>query len=276
MPLPSWHPYRDAPPVYDKEIQLWTPAGTTMARWWDAEDLSVGLVSQWNDKSGNNKHMTQATESKRPYSDGISVLTDGVDDELEVDLTYLIGATYWQFVVVTHVVAFQYMFTSLNNVDRGLAQQYIQTTGAYWSHNSSGTDLNYSSLSPAKEIGSVSIACYQYSGGVMRFWMDGVQLATLATTKSLTSLASGRLGRRAASPSYGALKVHEVIAMNTVPDDNLRFKIEGYAAHKWDRLLGVTTNRSALLASHPYKTSPPILGSSRNLNYFTAMNLEGR
>lgn len=239
--------------------ELWTPAEMSLDRWWDAADLSVGLVSNWPDKSGNGKHMTQTTESKMPYSDGVSVLTDGVDDELVVDLTYLVGTTYWQFCVVTHEVAYQYMLTSLNNVDRGLAQQYVRTTGCYWSHNSSGTDINYTTLLPAKEIGDTSILCFDYSSNTMRFWMDGVQRASLGTSKYLTSLNSGRLGRRASSPYYGVLRVHEIIATKTRPSDDLRKIIEGYASHKWDALLGKTDLVDELPVDHPYKTAPPVI-----------------
>jgi hypothetical protein len=54
----------------------WTPAsgfesGVTIARWYDAQDAATitqsgGLVSQWNDKSANAKHLTQATGGNKP------------------------------------------------------------------------------------------------------------------------------------------------------------------------------------------------------------------
>lgn len=49
----------------------WTPAQITTALWFDASDSSTittvsGAVSQWNDKSGNNRHATQAAASERP------------------------------------------------------------------------------------------------------------------------------------------------------------------------------------------------------------------
>jgi len=42
-----------------------------LAGWWDASDAatitaSAGAVSQWNDKSGNGYHVTQATGTKKP------------------------------------------------------------------------------------------------------------------------------------------------------------------------------------------------------------------
>ena len=53
--------------------QDWTPAngGVPTALWLDADDATTitkdggNLVSQWNDKSGNARHVTQATAANR-------------------------------------------------------------------------------------------------------------------------------------------------------------------------------------------------------------------
>ena len=51
----------------------WSPTslGNSLALWLDASDASSitssgGLVSQWNDKSGNNRHATQTNAGSRP------------------------------------------------------------------------------------------------------------------------------------------------------------------------------------------------------------------
>ena len=58
--------------VYSSAV-AWTPAelGADLALWLDAEDtasitLNGSTVSQWNDKSGNNYHMSQATGALQP------------------------------------------------------------------------------------------------------------------------------------------------------------------------------------------------------------------
>ena len=72
-----------------------TDLGASLALWLDAADAasmtqSGGLVSQWNDKSGNNKHATQATSGNRPTFtasalNGKSVLTfDGNSDKMTI------------------------------------------------------------------------------------------------------------------------------------------------------------------------------------------------
>jgi hypothetical protein len=50
---------------------VWTPAQISTALWLDASDagtitLNGANVSQWNDKSGNGKHATQATAAAQP------------------------------------------------------------------------------------------------------------------------------------------------------------------------------------------------------------------
>jgi hypothetical protein len=60
-----------APPTF---AQGWTPAssGVPTALWLDADDAGTitkdggDLVSQWNDKSGNARHVTQATAANQP------------------------------------------------------------------------------------------------------------------------------------------------------------------------------------------------------------------
>lgn len=61
------------------------PAGVAML--FDASDyasftIASGAVSQWNDKSGNARHLAQSTAGYRPTVDAGGVLFDGTDDYL--------------------------------------------------------------------------------------------------------------------------------------------------------------------------------------------------
>lgn len=65
-----------------------------LVAWWDASDARTitdagsGAVSQWNDKSGNGRNLTQSTSGKRPTTgtrtkNSLNVLDfDGSDDQL--------------------------------------------------------------------------------------------------------------------------------------------------------------------------------------------------
>ncbi|MFM6248178.1 MAG: hypothetical protein ACKPEQ_03330, partial [Dolichospermum sp.] len=51
--------------------KLWTPAQISTALWLDAADASTiilngSTVSQWRDKSGNGRHVSQATAANQP------------------------------------------------------------------------------------------------------------------------------------------------------------------------------------------------------------------
>jgi len=55
-------------------MSLWTPADIATDLWLDAADaatisLSDSSVTQWNDKSGGNKHCTQGVAASRPTYD---------------------------------------------------------------------------------------------------------------------------------------------------------------------------------------------------------------
>jgi hypothetical protein len=94
----------------------WTPAalGSALALWLDAADASTitlngSTVSQWRDKSGNARHVSQATAANQPTLtasglNGKPVLTfDGVDDYLAA-ASPLIGTTHSLFILFTPTI----------------------------------------------------------------------------------------------------------------------------------------------------------------------------
>ena len=67
-------------PAQRAQAAEWTPAslGSSLGLWLDASDAtsitsSGGLVSQWNDKSGNARHAVQASASSRPTHNGAAI-----------------------------------------------------------------------------------------------------------------------------------------------------------------------------------------------------------
>jgi hypothetical protein len=88
------NPYRFAA----ASTEPWTPANVTTALWLDADDASTitlngSAVSQWNDKSGNNRHATQASASWQPTR-----TLSGLNDKTVLTLN---GVTNGQFMVTT-------------------------------------------------------------------------------------------------------------------------------------------------------------------------------
>ena len=77
--MPEFHPANAGGLRLDtnSRVSLWSPKLLAPALWLDAADLTTitssgGAVSQWNDKSGNNRHFVQATSTLQP-STGASV-----------------------------------------------------------------------------------------------------------------------------------------------------------------------------------------------------------
>lgn len=76
-------------------VAAWTPASfASLTSWWDADDASTFtyssgvVVSQWRDKSGNGRHLSQATAGKRPARSGTvngraSVVFNGTSTALQ-------------------------------------------------------------------------------------------------------------------------------------------------------------------------------------------------
>ena len=65
----------------------WTPDNTYVALWLDADDASTitlngANVSQWADKSGNDRHVAQSTASAQPTLASDEIQFDETDDYL--------------------------------------------------------------------------------------------------------------------------------------------------------------------------------------------------
>lgn len=81
-----------------------------LAAWWDASDTatiteSSGAVSQWSDKSGNARHLTQSTGSKKPTTgtrtkNSLNVIDfDGSDDQFIASTFFYALGSLTAFVV---------------------------------------------------------------------------------------------------------------------------------------------------------------------------------
>lgn len=248
----------------------WNPKFIETALWLDAADASTitesgGAVSQWDDKSGNNRHVTQATSAKQPTYSATGLNSkptidfDGTDD-------FLKNATFEPAGALTCFLVFnrdsiQGAFVNANRtngifeINGGFSGSYrnitFTATGDININPSTGFDIAGGGTSQNTILG------IQYDGSgssatdfIAR--LDG-------TGQSIVS--SGALGFAAETGfSIGARPVQNLAYYNGRISElifiqsqvsllNLQ-KIEGYLAHKW----GLTAN---LPADHPYKTVEP-------------------
>lgn len=249
----------------------WTPAQITTGLWLDAADagtltLESGAVSQWNDKSGNSRHVVQSNSARQPLFQAAgfnglpAVDFDGSND-------FLKNATYQPSGALTCALVFN------RDTNSGVFVNVQRSGGIFEVAGSFGggyRNITFTGTGPGNGIGT-GIGFDMSSGGtaqnaIMVIQYDGA--GTLATdyvarlngvAQSLSS--SGLLGyqsetglciggRAVQDLAFFNGLISEVVLREGVTNLSDSQKIEGYLAHKW----GLTAN---LPADHPYKSVAP-------------------
>ena len=251
----------------------WTPALISTALWLDAADASTvttvsGAVSQWNDKSGNSRHATQSTASKRPtynasgfnskgqvYFDRVniqslittSIAGNGIAGGQSLSIIQLIkpgtgygnNNSYYMSSVGTRGSGGSWWSFIRNSDNNELG---LHGAVQYWSGYSNGTN-------------GVIVADVVTSGATLNSWANGTQIGPANTAISPFSAATssplsiGAGSQPLASEAFVGGIMEVVLVTSSIPT-TIRQSIEGYLAHKW----GLTAN---LPANHPYKVNPP-------------------
>jgi hypothetical protein len=269
---------------------LWTPADIATALWLDAADASTitesgGTVSQLNDKSGNNLHVSQSNVANQPTStgtqNGLTVLGYSGSQYLTAaaaaNWTFLHNATGSSIFVVckpgtTATPDAGYAVLGTNNATSA-------NVGYYLFHDNRNSASRLSVLDVAVTRGVANQATSRIlSGngfwpvnawGVMGIISDpanatasarlsarltgGAALETntftntLSTANPISPLQIGASGNNT-SPLTGS--IGEVVIVSGLISSSNRQKMEGYLAHKW----GLTAD---LPNDHPYKTAAP-------------------
>ena len=271
----------------------WTPANIATALWLDANDASTitlngSTVSQWNDKSGNERHAAQATAANQPtYTanglNGKPVLTfDGLNDFLTAGTTSSFNFFHnGQESAAVAVCRF-------GNTGSDPDANYSLFTNGGGASGDTGIDMSFEDRSPNNNALSVSVSRSVPGSFPVSSFVDNIitpgqwiipsirmdadnstpanraigNVNGGANITGNTSSVSPALGN-ASFPmhigsgvfSYGFYSyllgaVSEIIFINSALSTTDRQRIEGYLAHKW----GLTAN---LPSDHPYKTTPP-------------------
>jgi hypothetical protein len=263
--LPAGHPYKSAPPT--TATPPWTPAalGANLVSWHDASDAATvtqaaGAVSQLSDKSGNGRHMVQATGSLQgaytaAAQNGLNALTL-VDDWMEASVaagTFTGGLCFASAWRVTGTSVTSFNCTPTNRTSGGVAGP----VAGFNIGRSIGTGAAESFLNTYPHLGSdplftawnVFVQNVTFgTPGSYGDWINGTAQPTFtgncsdaATTLSMATRADRGIGAKAI--------IGETVATKLLAEGD-RLKLEGYLAHKW----GLAGN---LPAGHPYKSSPP-------------------
>lgn len=284
---------RDGTSVVSNEVSvaannLWTPHVLTLALWLDAKDtstLTVALdntVSEWRDKSGNNRHAVQSAVSLRPSystsafclsaSSGLKKMTGvftGINDGSINEYTLFIvvkpkktsayvssqnnsGASFYSYDSGNSIFFATRSFSG-SNTDGATSIVFSATTGAI-ALTETRNALAPHLISRAHSIGSQKLMI-----GVLRTNLGAITSRINGDNASGATASVNNLGWRDYSifdqyttGSVGVGDIHEILLVHNgnLGSDTIH-KIEGFLAHKW----GLLAN---LPSDHPYKNSPPL------------------
>jgi hypothetical protein len=236
--------------------KAWTPANIRTSIWLDAADISTitrnnNLVSQWDDKSGNNNNATESVSTKQPSLrtiNGRNALDfDGTDDRMLFNDLSLYQKSMFLVLQSDSVTTTQQLIggSTLNN-------QFRRNTNASIAYASANPSWGTSVFTTPINLGNINI--FGFIGG------DNLILSKDGTSSILGAYISGTNGElfgQIAARGGGAAEggafydgaYGEIIIYNGIDTDTIK-KIEGYLAHKW----GLT---ASLPAGHFYKTKAP-------------------
>ena len=259
-------------PGYLWNETVWNPSMIRTALWLDAADSSTVItvgsnVSQWNDKSGNARNVTQSISSIRPVNTTtINTLTaigfDGVDDYLRNNAAGLpTGSSARTIFVIYQPLR---VGSNVNSIcGQGFAQ--LPPPGGPAVSAGSWFMLQHRNLSVkgdpyfagyASDLTDSSnpsldakIASIQYNGTQASLFRNGTQIAQANLSLNTTG-DSFHIGVSPQTDEWAHVKVGEIVFISSSTDNTSRQRMEGYLAHKW----GLEAN---LPADHPYKTTGP-------------------
>jgi uncharacterized repeat protein (TIGR02543 family) len=286
--LPSVNAGPDRTLVLDQSLP-WSPAMVASAAWFDAADPATitavtGMVSLWQDKSGNQNHAAQSTASRRPSTGthsigGMNVIAfDPFKDQhlaavhhASLNLDTRGGANLF---AVLHSTGYINRGSGLNSI---LSKGSLLTDGAaYGIRVDSENRLPFKAgnaffSTPLETFVSQDII---YSGtrsdstGSAAAFINGLERAT-ATSATISSDNSSALilGGESTTTRCAAVRLGELLILPGAIAAEERQKIEGYLAHKWSL-------QARLPLEHPHQSSPPLTPAASNTLVGTASDLE--
>ena len=232
-----------------RAMHPWTPAdlGDDLALWLDAADSSTitldgANVTQWNDKSVNNRHATSPGATKPTYEltqlNSKAIVRFG-------GLSYMEHSLFNLNAAFTYYVLWKRTETASNSIilsSSGGNYAYLQYGDRWY------IDNRFITL--AQPVGVWTTKCGMLNPTNGLRWTDGTQ-----NESTLGYNAGNAYNFRYLGLTNGGLRgdVAEIIISAGNHSEETRQKVEGYLAHKW----GLTAN---LPSDHPYKNKAPRKG----------------
>jgi hypothetical protein len=239
---------------------LWTPVQITTALWLDADDNSTitaeaGKLSQWNDKSGNERHATQSGNSSQPVVssgsyNGLDVLSfDGNSDFLDVDLDFLAGVSHSSF-IVTKANTYRNIYGAANGGSGSSSLHVGFKSATNYRMNYWGNDW-YGPISSWFIPNKMNMLNFVWTTGSSKtIYTNSSAEGSDGSAGTISTMSGGGRISNVVGQGYYDGDIAEIIMITGNVTIENRQKIEGYLAHKW----GLQNN---LAGNHPYKTELP-------------------
>lgn len=234
--------------------ERWDPTvSSNVVLWFDASDstsLSVSAssnVTQWNDKSGNDYHVSQSTEGSHPQTgtrtiNDLNVLDfDGSTQRLLRTSDVLVSNQSYTKILVYSVDT----LGALNNLVT-IGQTAFYQELSMWHNNTQFASSSYPGIS------TPMIAMGSYESNVeSNIYING---SNVGSNSSPGTWSNDSNYLKIASHGGGSLLngvIAEILVLDYAVDADLRVKIEGYLAWKW----GLKSN---LNSNHIYRDAPAV------------------
>jgi len=227
--------------------------------WLDAADSSTITiqtgVSQWNDKSGQGRHVTQSTTSLQPvYSSVSNALVFNSNAWLGIpNALASITPTYTIFVVDKRASASVHFFIGMHDATGGNVALVLGYNGTTTSHHTTAyiTDCMVTIPAYAGAAEPKRLARYDYTGSLRDTYINGGQLSTIQSfSATLPTWNNANIGAGYYTPGVSGLdwwyvgNIHEIIFYNNVLTTGQAQQVEAYLAQKWGL-------KSSIPADHP-------------------------
>ena len=232
--------------------------------WLDAADSSTITiqtgVSQWNDKSGQGRHVTQSTTSLQPvYSSASNAIVFNSNAWLGIpNALASITPTYTIFVVDKRASASAHFFIGMYNSTGANVALILGYNGSTTSHHTTAhiTDCQVTIPAYAGTAEPRRLARYDYTGTIRDTYINAGQLSTIQSfSATLPTWNNANIGAGYYTAGVSGIdwwyvgNIHEVIFYNNVLTTTQAQQVEGYLAWKW----GLTP---VVPVSHPYSLTP--------------------
>ena len=258
--LPISHPFNN-----NSVTPYFNPNNFGATLWYDAADSSSvfpNTVYQWNDKSGQNNHVTQSNLSLCPvYSAANGITFDGYFERMFFTTpSFLAGVNFTFFVVERRTISKNTgYFISGDGLatNANLHAGWVGDTASlrFFSNDFGGTSLG-TYTSPVIRVWRLKLDTSQ-----RRIFIDGTLNASNSTVTKLISYVGGGIGGSPFGSYQGDILEMICYTDTTVAatSDANDQTIEGYLAWKWG-------TQGALPAGHPHKSAAPVAFSPTSVS----------